>query len=191
MDIEEVFQRLLANSSDYKYGIGETRFTNEIGETYAWRRYVINGDSKFVCCRCHTNNYKKRFDLLQAEFSDKVEYVEYNGVYRPNCQVLGCRGFAQNMGTSGKVYKKHRLDYCENVDGRLGFYCTTTITSPDVLDVDHIDEGHDNNSPENCQTLCKCCHAEKNGMVRRRQLDKIRFMLTVIKLQREQYREAA
>ena len=30
-----------------------------------------------------------------------------------------------------------------------------------MLDVDHIDGDPSNDSAENCQTFCKCCHAYK------------------------------
>ena len=60
------------------------------------------------------------------------------------------------------VYKINRKNYCENIDGRLGFVCTTTIIDPEwQLDVDHIDGDPSNNDPENHQTLCKCCHPIK------------------------------
>ena len=59
-------------------------------------------------------------------------------------------------------YKKYRKTYCENIDGRLGFKCTTTIVDPEwQLDADHIDGNPTNNDAKNIQTLCKCCHAIK------------------------------
>ena len=59
-------------------------------------------------------------------------------------------------------YKKFRKDYCENIDGRLGFECTTNIIDPAwQLDVDHISGNPSDNDPSNLQTLCKCCHAIK------------------------------
>jgi len=59
-------------------------------------------------------------------------------------------------------YKKYRKKYCENIDGRLGFKCTTTIVDSEwQLDCDHIDGNPFNNNLENIQTLCKCCHAIK------------------------------
>jgi hypothetical protein len=60
-------------------------------------------------------------------------------------------------------YRQFRKDYCENVDGRLGFICTTTIIWEGQLDVDHKDEDPSNNSSSNLQTLCKCCHAVKSN----------------------------
>ena len=70
------------------------------------------------------------------------------------------------------AYGLYRKNYCENIDGRLGFVCTTTIINKTELgldwygmvDVDHIDGNPSNQSPENCQTLCKCCHAYKTHL---------------------------
>jgi hypothetical protein len=59
-------------------------------------------------------------------------------------------------------YKVYRKDYCENIDGRLGFKCTTKIVLPRVqLHIDHIDGFNDNNEEDNLQTLCADCHAIK------------------------------
>ena len=58
-------------------------------------------------------------------------------------------------------YKKYRKDYCENIDGRLGFKCSTTIVWDGQLDCDHINGNPSDNREENIQTLCKCCHAYK------------------------------
>jgi len=54
-----------------------------------------------------------------------------------------------------------KKDFCENRDSRLGFNCTATIIHRRQLDLDHIDGNHDNNIPENLQTICKNCHAQK------------------------------
>jgi cytochrome c5 len=61
-------------------------------------------------------------------------------------------------------YRQYRKDYCENIDSRLGYKCTTTIVWDGQLDVDHIDENPSNNNPANLQTLCKCCHAYKSNV---------------------------
>ena len=54
-----------------------------------------------------------------------------------------------------------KKDYCENIDGRLGYKCTATIIDKCQIDMDHIDGDRFNNVPENVQTLCKNCHAIK------------------------------
>ena len=61
-------------------------------------------------------------------------------------------------------YRQFRKDYCENIDQRLGYTCTTSIVWDGQLDVDHIDEDPTNNEPDNLQTLCKCCHAYKSNI---------------------------
>ena len=65
-------------------------------------------------------------------------------------------------GMNGWDYKIYRKDFCENIDGRLGFKCTTTIIDPEwQLDTDHINGDPSDNREENLQTLCKCCHSIK------------------------------
>ena len=74
-------------------------------------------------------------------------------------------------------YRMYRLDYCENIDERLGFKCTTTAPPQELIEkvidsgyyeghlqVDHIDGIPSNNDPDNLQTLCACCHAFKTAM---------------------------
>ena len=104
---------------------------------------------------------------------------------RPRCEVDGCNRSGQHKGTyrkdgtplfrkkcsqhhfidhgiGGWDYKIHRKTYCENVDGRLGFVCTSNIIDHEwQIDVDHRDGNPSNNNPENLQSLCKCCHAIK------------------------------
>lgn len=59
---------------------------------------------------------------------------------------------------------RHRKDYCENIDGRLGYRCTTTVVWMGMLDVDHKNGKPNDDRPVNLQTLCKCCHAYKTHM---------------------------
>lgn len=69
------------------------------------------------------------------------------------------RNFCSKHHKMKKDYMKK--DYCENIDGRLGFKCTTTILGPYQLQLDHIDGNRYNNNDDNKQTLCACCHAYK------------------------------
>jgi hypothetical protein len=97
----------------------------------------------------------------------------------PKCCVEGCNNRADNAGNgkyhlrcsshhkekykmNGWQYKQYREEYCENIDGRLGFTCTTTIMAPNwQIEVDHIDGDPTNNDPSNLQSLCNCCHRYK------------------------------
>ena len=66
-----------------------------------------------------------------------------------------------NIKYGSGLYMAHRKTYCENIDKRLGFKCTTNIIWEGMLDVDHIDGNHSHDVKSNLQTLCKCCHAYK------------------------------
>ncbi len=58
----------------------------------------------------------------------------------------------------------HKKDFCENRDGRLGFECAVKDgykLPMSSLHGDHKDGNHENNSPENIQTLCSICHHRK------------------------------
>jgi hypothetical protein len=121
----------------------------------------------------------------QRVFRDLITIGRFKGI--PKCTVAGCNKPGQNLGMKradgSKMYratclkhhgtrygigdwhyKQYRKDYCENIDGRLGFGCTTTIL-PDyaesMLDADHINNNHDDNRKSNIQTLCACCHRVK------------------------------
>lgn len=74
------------------------------------------------------------------------------------CYRAHCAGHhALRYGMDGG-YRIHKNNECANIDGRLGFICTTNIVDSSMLDVDHIDHNHSNNNISNLQTLCSCCH---------------------------------
>ena len=93
-------------------------------------------------------------------------------VYRPVCNKHHLNKIAEINGfdthteflNTKHPYRQFRKDYCENIDQRLGYECTSTIVWDGQLDVDHIDEDPTNNEPGNLQTLCKCCHAYKSNI---------------------------
>ncbi len=61
-------------------------------------------------------------------------------------------------------YRKHRVEYCENRDGRLGFKCRYKIRTPSQLHVDHKNGKPNDNRKCNLQTLCANCHEYKSVM---------------------------
>jgi 5-methylcytosine-specific restriction endonuclease McrA len=91
------------------------------------------------------------------------------------CAWEGCEKNRAKQGSkNGKVYyflwcsahradryQRHKKDYCENIDKRLGFMCDALPMFPEMLEVDHIDGNRKNNKLENLQTLCANCHQYK------------------------------
>ena len=63
----------------------------------------------------------------------------------------------------------HKKNYCENIDGRLGWQCPvqkkawTDLNMLNALDLEHTDGDHFNNTPENVTTFCKLCHGKKSA----------------------------
>ena len=88
------------------------------------------------------------------------------------------KGMSSNQWlNSFHSYKKYRKNYCENIDSRLGFKCTTTIV--DIwyqLETDHIDENHANDVEDNMQTLCACCHRIKTKYANDNNEEALNFM---------------
>ena len=89
-----------------------------------------------------------------------------------NLKTATRNGFSSipEYNNSKHPYRKHRKEYCENIDGRLGFICTYTPPPQELIEeviesgfysgieVDHIDGIPSNNAPENLQSLCGNCH---------------------------------
>jgi hypothetical protein len=102
------------------------------------------------CCNrgCH-----QQVHVIRTSNTGKV-------TFRPLCS--SC----YNAGRGLQKYKPGvtpiKKDYCENIDDRLGFVCTTTILGSYQCDLDHKDGNHYNNHESNIQTVCKCCHAYKS-----------------------------
>lgn len=108
--------------------------------TANWRKY---------CSRCHNARTAAKHGL-----STILEITARRAGFNTVTEFLN----------SKHPYRAFRKTYCENVDSRLGFKCTTTVVWDGMLDVDHIDGNPANNAEENLQTLCKCCHAYKTSV---------------------------
>ena len=71
----------------------------------------------------------------------------------------------EDWRNSYQEHRYHMKNYCENIDGRLGFKCTTTI----ILHKGMLENDHKNGVPfdhveSNMQTLCSCCHKYKSNV---------------------------
>lgn len=107
-------------------------------------------------------NEYKQYSLTELAkkkgFSSANEYR-----YHSLLELARKKGFSsiQEYRNSIHPYKRWKKDYCENLDGRLGYVCTSTIKISTQLELDHIDGNPSNNVYENFQTLCSCCHVYK------------------------------
>lgn len=140
------------------------------------------------CSSCH-NKRRKHYQLLMKT---------YDPITAPICMVPGCEERGTLLGTdeSGELkhsslcidhnfsrpYLIYRKKYCENIDSRLGFKCTTTILDPNwQLEVDHLNENHADNREENLHTLCACCHRIKTKYYRQGNVEALDKMMEHIK----------
>lgn len=127
---------------------------------------TLTGEMKECGNLAHLVRYNKTNKLpvyrTFRDFKDERKYICYE-CHKNRTPKLK---YKDNI-RRGKGYKNSRKDYCENIDGRLGFECTATIIDPECqLGVDHIDGDRENNDPHNHQTLCHNCHAYKTKINR-------------------------
>lgn len=114
------------------------------------------------CAKCHDKRTAEKHGVSSitevvaknAGFNSYTEYLE------DKAKNAGFDSYTEYVN-SKHPYRSKRKNYCENIDNRLGYPCTTTIISTAMLDVDHIDGNPENNDEANLQTLCKCCHVYK------------------------------
>jgi hypothetical protein len=112
-----------------------------------WIKEMYPDAEDIWCCnKCHKDNTARVHGVESAEHLTALR-AGFNSVLEWRHSI--------------HPYLWARKDYCENQDGRLGFTCTTNIFWQGMLQVDHIDGNHTNNSKENLQTLCACCHTYK------------------------------
>jgi hypothetical protein len=148
------------------------------------------GKTKCICEGCelpgqHTGNYRKDGSVMYRKYCAKhhsertakkhglkslTEVVAKNaGLTVTEYAARSLKNSATKAGydnvtdylNSKHRYRRNRIDYCENIDGRLGFVCTTTIADKSMLEVDHINNNNKDDNPNNHHTICACCHRFK------------------------------
>lgn len=112
---------------------------------------------------CREHHYKiaeqqREQNAIEAGFAN---YTEYAAFKKEELAINEGYANATERRNALHPYRWALKTYCENVDSRLGFRCTTTIMLSSQLEVDHIDGNPSNNEGENLQTLCGCCHTYK------------------------------
>ena len=162
----------------------------------------VDPDTGEICGDITHPTGRRKIDGVQIRMKDlctkhhQEDVAKRNGKKNYGTVIANNAGFESMAGyvNSTHPYRKYRKDYCENIDGRLGFKCTATITEDmikaGVLEVDHIipktkwerlkAEGivtSDVNSEENTQTLCSNCHTMKGWLYEDSNPKSDRYML--------------
>ena len=118
-----------------------------------------------VCQSHHLSNIAKKHGVKTAQHLTAKRKGLTIAQYSKKILVAAAKkaGYSNitDYVNSRHPYLKYRKDYCENIDKRLGFKCTTNLVWKGMLDVDHKNGDPTDNRPRNLQTLCKCCHAYK------------------------------
>jgi hypothetical protein len=162
---------------------GEKRYRKS-----SWVRKEYDAPNGWVCNTHHFRFLAERKGLTQQEFTHSINLktakkygyssiTEYkNYVMLKLAEENGFTSITEYKNST-HPYRKYRKNFCENIDGRLGFKCTTTAPPQELIEeliesgyyeghlqVDHIDGDPSNNDPDNLQTLCACCHVFKTAI---------------------------
>jgi hypothetical protein len=152
------------------------RRSNWIKETYP------DADDIWCCDKCHRDNTARVHGVESSVHLTAKRKGKTITEYRNDSALATAKknGFDNITDYRNSIhpYLWARKDYCENIDGRLGFKCNTVLPTQEMLnnsglknwkpkyflEVDHIDGNSSNNAPDgsNFQTLCKHCHMIKS-----------------------------
>lgn len=115
-------------------------------------RIVNDPKEKGKCLICNKNKQRKRGPSDNSASGE----VTYNGICQ-SCHEAKIKSNKNSNRSSNRgkklKYRKHKKNKCEK--------CGFTPKHKCQLDVDHIDNDHNNNDPSNLQTLCANCHRLK------------------------------
>ena len=127
-----------------------------------------NPNYRKVCAEHHAKNIaekngvKSMVELTAKRQGMTVSQYAYKSI-KKTAESRGYSSVTEYRNTK-HPYRKHRKEYCENRDGRLGFKCRCTIRHSAQLQVDHKNGDPSDNRPRNLQTLCANCHIYKTHL---------------------------
>ena len=106
-----------------------------------------------------------RHDYVKCSIPNCTEKVGYHTV-KTNKNGTGTRIVWKNMcnkhrakGIGRDLADRWKLQHgCENSDGRYGFVCTSVISNPAQLQINHKDGNNLNRDESNIEVLCGNCH---------------------------------
>jgi len=175
-DHDKFLQLKRANKAGYETTAEYNKFLNELRAKEAGFTSAKEYNTHLELKRAKeagfetVRDYNRFMDLKRANEAGYETTAEYNKARDwANCLADGYTNLT-DWRNRNHPYLKYRKKYCENIDGRLGFTCQTGIDEmldvsdgefQGMLEVDHKDGNSENNSEDNLQTLCSCCHAYK------------------------------
>lgn len=123
--------------------------SEKTADQLAKERFFAEGNQLPICCNDGCNN---------SVIVRSWRYLSFKH-YCNNCNTRMKEGLEPRDGVTF-----HKKNYCENIDGRLGFVCPIDpkfVWQNGDLHSDHKDGNHFNNASSNLQTLCSLCHSRK------------------------------
>jgi len=133
----------------HDFGVRPTCINDKCNKTAQFMgTYRVDGSPVFrkMCGDCHGKKIAAKHGVKRI-----TQVLAKNAGFNSETEYLN----------SMHPYRKHRKEYCENRDGRLGFKCNYKIRFSGQLQVDHINGKPIDDRPKNLQTLCANCHIFK------------------------------
>jgi hypothetical protein len=108
-------------------------------------------NSRYDYVKCSIPNCDKGVGYHRTKNSRLFEGISIR--WKTVCEKHRRPGIGKQFTDNWKM-----LQGCENRTGKYGVPCTSIITDPSQLEINHIDGNNTNRDPDNIEVLCSNCH---------------------------------